>query len=107
MQQIPIYTYDVHSDAEEFNHMNVVREQRLLAMALASFMGIPITLLSPNPETGHSHHILRLINSWVVENRAVDLLFKDENVYFISFRRVTDGVGGQWYKFERRCPRFS
>ncbi|KAL6595611.1 hypothetical protein ACP70R_047951 [Stipagrostis hirtigluma subsp. patula] len=98
-QSIPMLLYDVHNGPEEYIHMLEVREQRFLAIGATSFLDVPITPLHTNPETGHSHHILRLTNSWVDETSAVDLLFRDQNTYFIAFRRVINGVGGQWYKF--------
>jgi hypothetical protein len=44
-----------------------------------------------NPETGMSHHIIRLIHSGYT-NFKVDLLFRDCDYYFAGFRRATVSV---------------
>ncbi|KAL6640446.1 hypothetical protein ACP70R_021569 [Stipagrostis hirtigluma subsp. patula] len=85
--------------AHEYEQMMHARVVRFLAIAPGSYLGVPMTPLAPNPDTGNSYHIVRLINDWAEEGVAVDLLFRDQNMYFVAFRRVVNEVGQQWYSF--------
>lgn len=107
MQTIPIIHYRLQSGARGFNAMMLAREERLLQIAPGNYQGIPITPLAPNPETGDSHHIVRVSNDWGPEDVQVDFLFRDQNLYFTTFRRVENDVGEQWYSFRKeKVPAF-
>ncbi|KAL6595608.1 hypothetical protein ACP70R_047948 [Stipagrostis hirtigluma subsp. patula] len=99
MQNIPIVRYRLQGGAHEYEQMMHARVVRFLAIAPGSYLGVPMTPLAPNPDTGNSYHIVRLINDWAEEGVAVDLLFRDQNMYFVAFRRVVNEVGQQWYSF--------
>jgi hypothetical protein len=74
---------------------------RSLAPVLIGEYEVPVLPLL-NPETGMSHHIIRLIHSGYT-NFKVDLLFRDCDYYFAASAvplcpsRAAKSNGGEWF----------
>ncbi|KAG2608338.1 hypothetical protein PVAP13_4NG315100 [Panicum virgatum] len=99
LSEVPVYLYDLAKCPEiEFPAMTKARlgRFRCLALLLLGDHLVPVLPLR-NPDTGISHHILRLIDS-SNPSFKVDLLFRDSDLYFAGFRRAIVSPEGeeQW-----------
>jgi hypothetical protein len=103
LQDVPIHVYDLAGDPKaEFEAMTKARLTRFrcLALLLLGEHQVPV-LPYANPETGISHHIIRLIGSMCPDFK-VDLLFRDTDLYFAGFRRAIvsrekEEQWGEWF----------
>ncbi|CAO2035844.1 unnamed protein product [Urochloa humidicola] len=82
--------------------MTEARLARFRCLALLLLGLVPVLPL-PNPDTGISHHIIRLIDS-TYHDFKVDLLFRDCDLYFAGFRRAVvspegEEQWGEWFIF--------
>ncbi|CAN6249357.1 unnamed protein product [Urochloa humidicola] len=103
LRDVPIHPYDLAGDpGTEFRAMTQTRLARFHSLALLLLLLVPVLPL-PNPDTGISHHIIRLFKS-TCAGFMVDLLFRDCDLYFAGFRRAImspegEQQWGEWFIF--------
>lgn len=110
LQDVPVQVFDMAHASRDFAAQVEARlgRARLMAPILLGKQHIPVLPLS-NPDTGVSHHILRIIDSRKespCHPYKLDLLFQDYDMYFAGFRRAILLLGGEydwgeWFIYKR------